>query len=109
MSFLGKFFAKKEIEPRLLGDWFSDLSDEKTAQTTGDVKITFEQNGKLTYEITAADKKQYIFLTFYTKQNILITDQPSHPQIEETEFYFDEDNRLILKFDGDESRYLKNR
>lgn len=36
-------------------------------------------DGKLIYEINEADKTQIMLLVYRTKDDIIITDQPSHP------------------------------
>ena len=71
--------------------------------------MTFERSGKLTYEIKDGAKKQYVYLTFSTKGDILITDQPSSSRKEQTSFYFDKNQKLILKFNGVESRFVRKR
>ena len=109
MSFLKRIFGASGLEKRIIGDWFSDLSDEKTASEIGDIKMSFNNDGKLVYEINEHDKTQIIYLTFLIEGNKLITDQPSHPKKEETEVYFDEGDRLILKFDGVKTRFIKER
>jgi hypothetical protein len=109
MNFIAKIFSKKESNSPLLGDWFSDLNDGRTASEMGDIKMSFNKNGNLIYEINETDKKQIINLTFVIRGNKLITDQPSHPKKEETEFYFDEINRLVLKFQGEETRFIRER
>lgn len=107
MGFLNRIFNKSDIEKRLIGNWFSDLNDELTRDTTGDVKMSFTPGKELIYEIREKDKRQIIFMTFVVKGNKIITDQPSHPQKEESEFYFDDDDKLIIKFDGIEGRFIK--
>jgi len=109
MGFLKGIFHRSDKEKQLIGDWFSDLNDERTAVEMGDIKMSFNNNGKLIYEISEAGKKQIIYLTFLIQGDKLITDQASYPKKEETEFYFDESNRLILKFEGKKTRFIRER
>jgi len=107
MGFFSGIFNSPSIHKRLVGDWFSDLTDDKTANEVGDVKLTFDNGNRLTYLIRALDKSQVINMTYSIKGNIIITDQPSNPHKEETEFHFVGDDILVLKFSGVETRFKR--
>jgi len=70
--------------------------------------MIFTNDGKLSYAIREGDKNQIINMIYSIDGNILVTDQPSHPQVERTEYTFIDENILILKFNGEESRFLKS-
>jgi len=108
MGFFKDIFYSSDIEKRLTGDWFSDLNNDETAKEIGDVRLCFSRK-KPVYEIRLPDKAQIINMTFEIKNTKIITDQPSYPQKEETDFYFDEAGGLILRFNGLESRFIKKR
>ena len=108
MNFLKTLF-KSPSKKSFLGEWYSDITDEKTFSEMGDVKMIFSKDGKLTYKTKNGDTLQTIFMTYHIKHNTLITNQPSHPQEETTEFMFLNDEMLILKFNGEESRFISFR
>jgi len=39
-------------------------------------------------------------LTYQVSGNILITDQPSYPKVEQTKFSFDPNGQLVLRYPG---------
>jgi hypothetical protein len=82
---------------RLLGDWRTDPNDQWSLREHGDVSLRFEEDGRLVYTIHLPTKKQIMLLTFRVEGNWLVTDQPSHPREERTEFFFTPDGRLALK------------
>jgi hypothetical protein len=106
MSFLRNLFTKP-ANKLLLGQWYSDLTDEKTHNSIGDVKITFTKDGKLIYEIRETEVLQIINMTYLVNGNTLITDQPSHPKIEKTEFLLIDGKTLVLTFNGEEAVFNK--
>jgi hypothetical protein len=95
MEFLKKLFAQKRIDLKLLGSWIS-----------GSTKMTFTENGKLIYEIYENDKVSIINMTYEVKEDIIITDQPSHPRIEKTRYEIN-GNILSLDFNGEILKYKK--
>jgi hypothetical protein len=84
-------------EPRLLGLWRTDPDDRWSLQTYGDVSLLFEPDGKLLYTIHLPNRKQIMRLLYRVDGSWLITDQPSSPREERTEFIFAQDGRLVLK------------
>jgi len=109
MSFISKIFGKKELDSPLFGTWFSDFNDEKTKAGFGNVKMTFTKDGKLIYEIREGDKRQIITMIYSFEGNSIITDQPSHPRIEKTEYLIINENALILKLNGEEGCFIKDK
>lgn len=107
MAFLSTLF-KSSSKP-FLGEWYSDITDEETLAEMGDIKLTFDKAGKLTYEIKEKNKSQFIYLSYRVKDDTLITNQLSHPKQETTEFNFLNRETLILKFKGEASRFVRLR
>jgi len=77
------------------GLWKSDPNDIITQQHYGDVILEFKNNNQLIYTIHEEDKEQKTFMTYEVQGNFLITDQPSLPQKEQTEFSFNEKETVL--------------
>ena len=107
MNWIKKIFGAKELDSRLFGSWISDQTDETTARHLGDVTTTFTSSGLLTYKIKESDKVQIINMTFRTEEEYIISDQPSSPGKERTRYCVDSE-KLILEFEGQETKFLKN-
>jgi hypothetical protein len=90
----------------LIGIWKTDPEDIVTQRLYGNVIIEFRDNGELIYTISENGREQKIFMTFEVKGNTLITDQPSSPAKEITNFILKE-QRLELNLDGVTSKYIK--
>lgn len=82
---------------RLLGSWRTDPSDRWSLVEYGEVSLRFDGRGNLQYAIHLQDKTQIMLFTYRVEGNWLVTDQPSAPRQERTEFYFTSDGRLVLK------------
>ena len=91
----------------IIGVWKLDPSDIKSKQMYGNVSIEFKSTGELIYIVHLKDKEQKMFMTYEIKGNLLVTDQPSTPNKEETEFRILPDNKLELSFGGIKSIYVK--
>lgn len=88
---------------RLLGKWVSQLSDDH--ESYEGATLEFKEGGWLDYTIHCAEKDQKIILTYRVEDNILITDQPSHPREERTTFIFTDDGKLVLVYGDQRSLY----
>jgi hypothetical protein len=84
-------------ESVLIGTWRTDPNDHWSLDAYGDVSLCFEKEGRLVYSIHLPDRKQIMLLTYWIDGNCLVTDQPSSPRKERTEFFFAPDGRLGLK------------
>jgi hypothetical protein len=100
MGFLNKMFSKRQIDSRLIGKWIVDTDEFQGTM------MTFKDNGELIYEIIEKEKTSIINLTFETKGDSIITNQPSHPQVEKTR-YTVSDEFLIMDYQGVISKYKK--
>ena len=90
----------------IIGTWKADSLDSATIKNYGNAILQFCENGELIYTMIDEIAEHQIFLTYEVDGSKLITDQPSHPQREETEFVLTQ-NRLELNFDGIWSKYVK--
>ena len=70
----------------LVGSWQSDLDDLFTRKQIGKVRIEFYSDQTLAYITFENEKMQVIKLTYKISGNMIVTDQPSHPDIQETRF-----------------------
>lgn len=94
------------MSDNLIGIWQADPNDVVTQQLYGNVTLDFRSNGELIYTIKEEDKEQKIFMIYEVKGKFLITDQPSSPQKEITEYYLT-DEFLELNFNGAKSKYIR--
>lgn len=107
MNLIKKLFGPKKLDTRLFGQWTVDKSDEITINTLGNVTLTFTPEGKLIYEIIEDEKIQIINMTFLTVDNIIFSDQPSNPRKEQTIYKFQDEQHLILEFEGQKTKFIK--
>lgn len=91
----------------ILGCWILDPADVKSLERYGNIAIEFKADGELIYTIHSALKDEIIIMTYEIKGSLLITDQPSSPKKEETEFRMASENRLELFFSGERSVYIR--
>ncbi len=91
----------------LLGLWALETLNGVIHEMTGKETMEFKPNSVLLYGIKENDKTQYAMLTYSIKGNKLITDQPSKPRIEETEFSLIDDSTLELNHNGEISIFKK--
>jgi hypothetical protein len=96
-------------EGAFVGTWKSDPSDAAGTGAYGNVTLKFGSDGTLLYIIHESDRDQVMRLTYRTEPGVIVTDQPSQPQPERTEYEFAEDGALVLAFSGRKSRYVKVR
>jgi hypothetical protein len=82
---------------QLVGSWRTDPSDASSLREYGDVSLRFEKGGKLVYTVHLPNREQIMHLTYRVDGNWLVTNQPSSPREERTEFCFTSDGRLAVK------------
>jgi hypothetical protein len=83
------------------------MSDETALAEYGHATIEFREDGFLKYTIHGYETDEVILLSYRIDGNQLITDQPSKPKTERTEFSFSDDGLLLLYFDGVPSLYRR--
>lgn len=92
---------------RIIGCWEIDKNDIKSVEIYGNVSIEFKQNGELIYTVHTNEKKEIILMMFEIKGHLLITNQLSAPNKQETEFKLMSEKILELFFNGEKSTYIK--
>ena len=80
----------------MLGTWISDPNDRAGIDEFGNVSLTFEPNGSLTYTIHTESTDQKMFMTCRVEDGVLITNQPSAPREERTAYSIDAHGKLTL-------------
>jgi hypothetical protein len=105
VTFEGAMMAAQETA--LIGTWKSDTNDSTGAAAYGDVTLKFGADGTLLYIIREHDRDQTMRLTYHIEPGFIVTNQPSEPRPERTEYQLGEDGVLILTFAGRKSRYVK--
>lgn len=90
----------------LVGAWVIDKTDARALAEFGDVRMEFGAGDDLTYTILEQGRRQIMLLRYKVEGSVLITEQPSHPRVERTEFSFVE-NKLILEFGGVPYRFVR--
>jgi hypothetical protein len=103
MGWLGK---KKSTGTDLLGRWRIDPTDEPAVEAFGDAAIEFDERGNLVYIVKEAEKDQIILMTYRVVGDVVITDQPSHPDPQSTHFEVSGDT-LNLAFGGQPARFIR--
>ena len=91
----------------LVGTWKSDPNDSAASNAYGNVTLKFGADGTLLYIAHEPDRDQIMRLTYRTEPGFIVTDQPSEPRSERTEYHISEDGVLVLGFGGRTSRYVK--
>ncbi len=86
---------------KLFGIWKTDPDDDWSQRNYGDVSLEFTPDGRLIYTVrSSAGDNQVILLSYRMEDNWIITDQPSSPRQERSEFFFTADGRLAIKEPG---------
>ena len=75
-------------DERLRGSWRTDPVDPWSLREYGDVSLRFDSGRKLTYTAHLPNKEHIMRLTYRVDGSCLVTDQPSSPRAERTEFFF---------------------
>lgn len=91
----------------LVGIWERHETDTRALADLGDVLLEFKEGGGLIYAIRGRDTDQLINLRYRIQGSSIITDQPSSPQVEHTEFSLSGDGVLILEFGGVPYRFKR--
>jgi hypothetical protein len=90
----------------LVGAWVVDETDTRALAELGNVLMEFGDGGGLIYTIRGQEKDQIILLRYKVEGSTIVTDQPSQPRVERTEFSV-ADGVLTLTFDGVPCRFVK--
>jgi hypothetical protein len=91
----------------LIGNWVVDGTDRRALADLGDVVLAFGEDNALIYTIRCRDKDQIIKLRYQIEGTTMVTDQPSAPRVERTEFSISENGVLTLAFNGVPYRFKR--
>ena len=91
----------------LVGAWVVDETDAQAFEGWGNVVLEFDDSGGLIYTIRGDDKDEVVILRYQIEGSTLVTDQPSAPRVERTQFSFTTDGVLTLAFGGVPSRFVR--
>jgi hypothetical protein len=91
----------------LVGAWVVDETDALTLERWGNVVLEFDESDGLSCTLRGNDKDEIIVLRYQVEDSTLITDQPSAPRVERTQFSFTPDGVLVLAFGGVPSRFVR--
>lgn len=93
---------------KLIGTWESDPRDTSGVESYGKAILKFGADGSLVYTVHEHDRDQVMMLTFRVDDpGFIVTDQPSAPRPERTEYKITSDGKLELTFGGEKSSYVR--
>ena len=92
----------------LVGAWLVDETDTRALADLGNVLLEFGEGGGLLYTIRGEEKDQIIKLRYKIEGSTIVTDQPSEPRVERTQFSL-ADDMLTLAFGGVPYRFVRAR
>lgn len=92
----------------LVGAWVLDEADARALSDLGDVLLEFGEGGGLLYTIRGQEKDQIIMLRYRVEASTILTNQPSEPRVERTQFSL-ADDILTLAFGGVPYRFVRAR
>ena len=85
---------------RLVGRWRGVVDEEV-------VTIEFTRDGALVYTIHSGGKEQKILLRYDTVDGVIVTDQPSDPREERTNYSIAPSGELVLNYGGAVSTFKR--
>ena len=87
-------------ERNFIGEWHQIYPKTEPLE----IFVAFEIEGRLTYTIEGSTI-QKILLTWRLKESFIVTNQPSAPHEQLTQFHFESPSVLILERDNEVYRY----
>jgi hypothetical protein len=108
MPLFRRLIRQTQRDPMLLGTWSSDPLDAKGDTAYGQAEMTFHSDGKLTYTIVEEDGRAGIMnLVWRTEGQKILTDQPSHPDSQSSNYEFGRNGMLTISFGGEPARFIR--
>jgi len=95
------------LRNNLIGLWVADPESMAEGEMDNS-SLEFCEDGNLIYTIHETESDQKALLVYEVNGDVLVTDQPSAPQREETKFFFNSDGKLVLDYDGSWSVYVRS-
>lgn len=87
----------------IIGQWKQIKPKDK--DSFDEVTMVFSSDGKLIYSIDTEHRTQTINLVYETTGGTLVTNQPSAPRKEYTEYYFESADLLVLIYEGEKTKF----
>ena len=97
-----------ETDQQLLGSWHLASADPQL-NMNDHVEMEFRPSGELIYAIDAGEKWQVMRLTYRVEGHHLVTNQPSSPREERTEFNLDDRGALTLDYSGAKCTFVRGK
>jgi hypothetical protein len=91
----------------LMGQWISDPADQAALQRYGSVALEFRPDGSLVYSVFERGRTQQTVLSYRVEGGMIVTNQASNPEEEQTAFAQLPDGKLRLTFGGASSTYVR--
>ena len=96
MSWFSLFGRRDRRYPAdLLGCW--ELVKADAPDTELGSEIDFKSDGRMQYSTPTPETWQIFKLTWWVEGTSIVTDQPSAPRVERSEFWFEDHDTLVLK------------
>jgi len=106
MSIFDRFKKKPAVDERLFGKWRL-LQSEQAMQSAEQTIADFSPDGSLTYSVTNDGKTGIMKMTYRIEGRFIVSDQPSSPKEERTEYQVEPDGSLVLIYEGQKSRFQR--
>lgn len=85
----------------LIGRW------RQVGPAANESTMVFTNDGKLIYSIHTGDKIQVINMVYEVSGDNITTDQPSNPRKEISKFYFEPGGILVVNYQGEKTRFMR--
>ncbi|MCW5967907.1 MAG: hypothetical protein KIT57_05300 [Blastocatellales bacterium] len=92
----------------LIGEWIIDPTDCESIKKYGIVSMKFKENGQLIYRNHFAGETKIMLLTYRIQGDLLITNQPSAPREEQTNYSITPEGKLVLLYGTRASRFIRS-
>lgn len=79
----------------------------KRSSDDQDTDLEILPDGRMIYAIREANKWQLMKLTYRLEGNVIVSNQPSAPREERTEYSFQSDGSLILSLGGEQTTFRR--
>jgi hypothetical protein len=93
----------KRMPERIVGVW-NQINEDRSTNVS---EVEFRSDGKMAYFILEDGKWQIFLLTYYLEGNVIVSNQPSAPREERTEFLIDDAGILSLIYGKSITRYRR--
>jgi len=104
MGLLDRVLRRIRPSPQIVGCW----QLVRATQDSGEpAEADFRADGRLFYSVLSSDRWQIMKLRYEVHGDVLLTDQPSSPRMEQTRFALEENGELILELGGQRSRFRR--